>query len=44
MNELPKDLAHPRGEYTHLIANVVVGVLLLVIAAGTVAFGFLVTQ
>jgi hypothetical protein len=29
MNDLPKDLAHPKGERTHLIANISVGVVLL---------------
>jgi len=38
---LPDDLAHPRGEHTHLIANISVGATLLVILAGLVLFSVL---
>jgi len=43
MNDLPDDLAHPRGEHASFIANIVVAVVLLVITAGTVAFGLMLT-
>jgi hypothetical protein len=37
MNDLPDDLAHPRRDH-HLIANIVVGIILLAILAGLVVF------
>lgn len=39
--DLPRDLAHPRGRLASLIANIVVGVALLVILGGVIAFGIL---
>lgn len=40
-SSLPDDLAHPRGEHAHLIANLSVGATLLVILGGLVLFWFL---
>jgi hypothetical protein len=44
MNDLPEDLAHPRGMHASFIANLVVGFALLVILAGTIAFGLMVSR
>lgn len=41
MNDLPEDLAHPRrdfGDRASLVANIVTGVILIVLLAGLVAF------
>jgi len=38
MNDLPDDLAHPRGEHASFIANIVVGSILIVIMVGLVVF------
>jgi hypothetical protein len=41
MHELPDDLATPRGDH-HILANIIVGVALLVILGGVVAFALLI--
>lgn len=43
MNDLPEDLAHPRGERASIIANIVVGLALIIILSGVVAFGLMAT-
>lgn len=41
MNDLPEDLAHPRGERASFIANLVVGGVLITLTASVIAFYFL---
>jgi hypothetical protein len=41
VNDLPDDLAHPRGERASFIANLVVGGILIALTAGVIAFYFL---
>lgn len=40
MNDLPPDLAHPRGERASFIANIVVGAILIALLVGLVVFYF----
>jgi len=40
MNDLPEDLAHPRDDHS-LIANIVVGAVLIALLLGLIAFYFL---
>lgn len=40
MHDLPDDLAKPRGDH-HVLANILVGVALLIILGGVVAFALM---